>query len=98
MTGTICRMGEGREADVEQDTPQYWFPVKRYGWGWGLPVRWQGWVALALYLASIYAGVRYFRPRDSVAAFLVWLAITSILFVAVVAWKGERPLDWRWGE
>lgn len=64
---------------MEQDRPQYWFPVKRYGWGWGLPVRWQGWVALALYFGSIYAGVRYFRPRDS------------------VAWKGERPLAWRWG-
>jgi hypothetical protein len=83
---------------VEQDTPQYWFPVKRYGWGWGLPVRWQGWVALALYFGSIYAGVRYFRPRDSVAGFLVWLAIATIIFVAVVAWKGERPLAWRWGD
>ena len=98
MTGTICSIGEGREADVEQDTALYWFPVKRYGWGWGLPVRWQGWVALALYLGSIYAGVRYFRPRDSVAGFLVWLAIATIVFVAVVAWKGERPLAWRWGD
>jgi hypothetical protein len=21
-----------------------WFPAKRYGWGWGLPCCWQGWV------------------------------------------------------
>jgi hypothetical protein len=91
-------MKEARETEVEQDKPQYWFPVKRYGWGWGLPVRWQGWVALALYFGSIYAGVRYFRPRDSVAGFIVWLAIATILFVAVVAWKGERPLAWRWGD
>ena len=83
---------------MEQDKPQYWFPVKRYGWGWGLPVRWQGWVVLALYFASIYAAVRYSRPRESVTAFIVWLAIASILFVAVVAWKGERPLAWRWGD
>jgi hypothetical protein len=83
---------------VEQDTPQYWFPVKRYGWGWGLPVRWQGWVALALYFGSIYAGVRYFRPRDSVAGFLVWLAIATIVFVAVVAWKGGRPRARREGD
>jgi hypothetical protein len=26
---TICSMGEGREADVEQDRPQYLFPVKQ---------------------------------------------------------------------
>ncbi len=30
------------------DRPAFWFPVKRYGWGWGLPVRWQGWVVFAL--------------------------------------------------
>ena len=22
----------------------YWFPAKRFGWGWGLPLSWQGWV------------------------------------------------------
>lgn len=21
--------------NVEQGQPQYWFPMKRYGWGWG---------------------------------------------------------------
>lgn len=25
-----------------------WFPAKRYGWGWGLPVTWQGWVVLQM--------------------------------------------------
>jgi hypothetical protein len=20
---------------------RYWFPAKRYGWGWGLPPRWR---------------------------------------------------------
>jgi hypothetical protein len=27
--------------------PEYWFPAKRYGWGWGIPVTWQGWVVFA---------------------------------------------------
>ena len=26
---------------------KYWFPAKRYGWGWGLPSTWQGWIVLA---------------------------------------------------
>jgi hypothetical protein len=30
--------------------PKYWFPAKRYGWGWGFPVTWQGWLALAVFL------------------------------------------------
>ena len=36
----------------------YWFPAKRYGWGWGLPVRWQGWVVMAVFAASMLGGVR----------------------------------------
>jgi uncharacterized membrane protein len=72
--------------DVEQDTPQYWFPVKRYGWGWGL------------YFASIYLGIRYLDPRDNVGGFLLVLAIATVVLIAVCAWKGEKPLAWRWGE
>lgn len=83
---------------MEQDTPQYWFPVKRYGWGWGLPVRWQGWVVLALYFASLFLAIRYYRPRDSVGGFLLVLAIATVVLIAVCVWKGEKPLAWRWGE
>jgi hypothetical protein len=36
--------------------------------------------------------------EDNVSGFLVWFLITTVLFVAVVAWKGERPLAWRWGD
>jgi hypothetical protein len=25
-----------------------WFIAKRYGWGWGLPCAWQGWVVFAV--------------------------------------------------
>jgi len=26
----------------------YWFRAKRYGWGWGLPITWQGWVVFVV--------------------------------------------------
>ena len=35
----------------------YWFPTRKYGWGWGLPTRWQGWLvygAALLLLISIF--------------------------------------------
>jgi hypothetical protein len=83
---------------MEQDKPDYWFPVKRYGWGWGLPVRWQGWLVMAVYFGSIYLAIRYAYPRSSVGSFLLWLAVASVVFIAIVVWKGERPLGWRWGE
>ncbi len=28
------------------DQPRYWFPAETYGWGWGLPITWEGWVVL----------------------------------------------------
>ena len=83
---------------MEQNKPQYWFPAKRYGWGWGLPVTWQGWAVLLSYFALIFFGIPYFRPMDNVAGFLVALALASIALVAIVAWKGEKPLAWRWGK
>ena len=30
------------EGIPEPNPPRYWFPVKRYGWGWGLPGTWEG--------------------------------------------------------
>ena len=27
---------------------RYWFPAKRYGWGWGPPQTWQGWVVFVV--------------------------------------------------
>jgi hypothetical protein len=83
---------------MQRQKPEYWFAVKLYGWGWGLPVRWQGWVVLSLYFASIYVGIRYLRPQDNVSGFLILLAISSAILIAIVAWKGEKPLGWRWGK
>lgn len=82
---------------MEQNKPQYWFPAKRYGWGWGLPVTWQGWLVLLSYFAVIFIAIAYFRPRNNVVGFLVSLVLASIVLVAVIAWKGEKPLAWRWG-
>jgi hypothetical protein len=80
------------------DKPAFWVPVKRYGWGWGLPVRWQGWVVLIAYLASMYAGIDYFRSQRNMAGLLVYLAILTVVLIAIVVAKGERPAAWRWGK
>ena len=79
------------------DQPTFWFPAKRYGWGWGLPVRWQGWLVFVAYLGLIYAGISYFRPRQEALGFLLYAAVLTAVLVAIVALKGERPVRWRWG-
>ena len=74
---------------------QAWFRAKRYGYGWGLPLRWQGWLVLAIYVFSLlFTGLHFGRPRG--IEFGVYLTVFTLLLVAICAWKGERP-KWRWG-
>lgn len=77
--------------------PRYWFPAKRYGWGWGLPATWEGWLVLAAYVALMAAGAFLFPPAKAPAAFAACIAALSALFVGVCWLKGEPP-GWRWGE
>jgi hypothetical protein len=80
------------------DRSTFWFGVKRYGYGWGLPVRWQGWAVLVAYLALLYGGIYYFKPRGDALSLLVYLIVLTAALVVVIAVKGERPLRWRWGK
>ncbi|WP_426396253.1 hypothetical protein ACN9M1_17085 [Ralstonia sp. R-29] len=80
------------------DSKDYWFPAKRYGWGWGLPARWQGWVVLAIYAVLLAAGIVGLRPgQASSIGFVVYVVGVSALLVLVCWWKGEPP-RWRWGK
>jgi hypothetical protein len=79
--------------------PAFWFPAKRYGWGWGFPVRWQGWLVFAGYVALLYTGIYYFfEPRRDALGLTVYILVLTAVLVGIVALKGERPLAWRWGK
>ena len=80
-----------------QDAPHYWFPAKRYGWGWGLPITSQVWVTLDVFFGMVAAGLLIFPPRKALVAYLFYLAVLSVLLVAVGWLKGEPP-RWRWGD
>jgi hypothetical protein len=74
----------------------YWFPAKRYGWGWGFPVTWQGWAVLAAFIALVAAGIFIFPPHVAMLHYVLYVAALSILFVLICWLKGEPP-HWRWG-
>lgn len=75
----------------------FWFPAKRYGWGWGLPVNRKGWVAFAIYIACM-AGTAYVNPPSlGLYIFLGWTFGFSIAFIGICFLKFEPPA-WRWGE
>ncbi|HZE60916.1 MAG TPA: hypothetical protein VE085_10190 [Burkholderiales bacterium] len=79
------------------DKHAYWFPAKRYGWGWGLPLAWQGWAVLAAFISLFGAGFFVFPPHRELASLLVYVAVLCALLVLICWFKGERP-RWRWGD
>ncbi|SFS16578.1 hypothetical protein SAMN05216570_3337 [Dyella sp. OK004] len=76
--------------------PSYWFPAKRYGWGWGVPTTWQGWTVLLGYAGVMAASAALLLPQQR-NAFLVCTALWTVLLVAICWWKGEPP-RWRTGK
>jgi nitrate/nitrite transporter NarK len=80
---------------MDPDT-SYWFPAKRHGWGWGLPVAWQGWLVLAVFLVLVAVGAFLFPPRTHTAGYVAYIVILCAALTAVCWLKGEPP-RWRWG-
>jgi uncharacterized membrane protein YhaH (DUF805 family) len=76
--------------------PNYWFPAKRYGWGWGVPATWQGWLVVACYVALVGAGIIEIDASSQPAWFMLYLVVLTALLVTVCWITGEPP-RWRWG-
>jgi len=88
-----------------KDNPQgYWFKAKLYGWGW-VPVKWQGWFVILVYIALILT-LAFTREKDipgnpdSGSNFLTLalptIIVLTIVFVILAYKKGEKP-RWQWG-
>ncbi|WP_176591085.1 hypothetical protein [Sphingobium sp. EM0848] len=71
-----------------------WFAPKRYGYGSGLPVTWQGWLVLLTFIGVVL---------------LVQIALTGIALILctglaigilciICALKTEGGWRWRWGD
>ncbi len=79
-----------------QGKENYWFPAKRYGWGWGPPRQWQGRVVLCIWLAANSAAALYLLPGRHVATFGALTVALALLLGAICYATGEPPA-WRWG-
>lgn len=88
---------------LSMESKQIWFPAKRYGYGWGLPCAWQGWVVMALFLAlqvgGAFAilGVGRKVPPANLVGFVVYSLVLGSGLIWVCWLKGEKP-RWRWGD
>ena len=75
--------------------PKYWFPAKRYGWGWGPPSVWQGWVVIAVFAALVLVGAITVLSTYGSLIFIAYTVLLCLGLVAVCWLKGE-PHRWRW--
>ena len=78
------------------DRPE-WFAPKRYGYGAGLPVAWQGWAVFVGFLAVMMASAVFLAPRN----LLAWLALVislTIAFVLIARMTTRGGWRWRWGD
>ena len=81
---------------ADNDSPKYWFPAKRYGWGWGPPLTWQGWVVFVGWFAVFIPATVHLLPRRP-AAFMVFTLLMGLVLIAICYIKGEPP-RWRSGD
>ncbi|MEI6553302.1 MAG: hypothetical protein WCO09_01930 [bacterium] len=90
--------------DYAKNNPKgYWFKKKMYGWGW-TPVKWQGWIVIAIYIVLIL-GLMLVREKDvpqnpnsgsNILTFALPIVALTILLIIVAYKKGEKP-SWQWG-
>ena len=78
----------------DRDIRNYWFPAKCYGWGWGLPRNWQGWLTFLGFI--LICGLSPLLAGGSDGGAVLIIILASIGLLAVAYWKGEPP-RWRWG-
>ena len=84
-------------AEPDQDGKKIWFPAKKYGWGWGPPNCWQGWVVIVIYVGLAAGGAFLFLLTSHPLLFISYM-VALLLLLCVVCWlKGEKP-RWRWGK
>lgn len=75
---------------MKQPSEKPWFGRKLFGWGWGLPQRWEGWATLIIYLLLILIPQSVFQSK---IFFLVFTLFATIILFAVI-WKTSGKPQW----
>jgi hypothetical protein len=84
----IIEMRASDKNDRELLKGTWWFPLRRFLPGWGLPVCWQGWLVLGGYVALLLLPLPFF-PRRFAAYYVAYVFALTVTLAAVMAKKGE---------
>ena len=71
----------------------YWFHAKAYGYGWGLPATWQGWlILLPLPVLALLVAL-----APGAAPVLLALLVVDLAVLLWACFAHGEPARWRWG-
>ena len=73
-----------------------WFAPKRYGYGSGMPIAWQGWALTAGLIALIMLAALLIR--FSMIAYLSVVISLALVFTIIAARTTRGGWRWRWGD
>lgn len=73
-----------------------WFAPKRYGYGSGRPIAWQGWALLIGYIMLI--GLASFLMPYSLVGYYAIVAVLTIIVLRVAALTTKGGWRWRSGK
>ena len=80
---------------MSDDGPE-WFAAKRYGYGSGLPIAWQGWAVTLGFMAIIFAALLLFRNKPIALFAILVPAVAALMIITAKTTRGGWR--WRWGE
>ncbi len=70
-----------------------WFPVKRFGYGVGFPIAWEGWLVLGIYVAVVALSAAFFAERSPIIFGLVMLVASAALLMVA---RSRTDREWKW--
>jgi hypothetical protein len=70
-----------------------WFAPKRFGYGAGLPIAWQGWAVLAVYLL-VTIGSATVLIRYSIPGFVIVTTVATAVLLPIC--RAKTRGGWRW--
>lgn len=85
---------------MDEQNKDIWFPAKKYGVGWGLPITWQGWLVLGIYMALVSIGTVFLVIAENpvwTVPFILYVSMLSGGLIFICYKKGEK-IKFRWGK
>jgi hypothetical protein len=73
-----------------------WFAPKRYGYGAGWPITWQGWAVMAAFFLVVAFALWLFGPDYPAVLSIVLPAIAALILITARTTRGGWR--WRWGD